>query len=203
MHARHVQECAEEGGRGAKKGSPAPRIRTAVATVRRRARRSQKLTGRTRSSSSPPTSRLASFDRRRPPAKLRKGLWAAEISSALETSVSDSSYVTHERCTRPQTPKIPNAPTRAAREVTCWCKRHIVPGWELLGVRRGATPGTGPVGMRLGAARASAGEKESRLSRRARGPARHLSQEKPSIVDFGPRFSRTWAETYWHRVNAS
>ena len=114
MHARHVQECAEEGERGAKKGSPAPRIRTGVATVRRRARRSQKLTGRTRSSSSPPTSRLASFDRRRPPAKLRKGLWAAKISRFRQTSGNDSSYVTHEHCTRPQTPKTPNAPTRAA-----------------------------------------------------------------------------------------
>ena len=69
--------------------------------------------------------------------------------------------------------------------------RHIVPGWELLGGRRGATPGAGPVGMRSGAARASAGEKESRLSRRARGPARHLGQQRPSIVDFGPKIRWT------------
>ena len=114
MYARRVQRRAEAGERGAKKGSPAPRIRTGVAPVRRRARRSQKLTARTRSSSSPPTSRLVSFDRRRPPAKLRKGLWAAEISRFRQTSGNDSSYVTHEHCTRPQTPKNPNAPTCAA-----------------------------------------------------------------------------------------
>ena len=114
MHARRVQECAEEGERGAKKGSPAPRIRTGVAPVRRRARRSQKFTARTRSSSSPPPSRLVSFGRRRPPAKLRKGLWRAKIFSARETPGSNSSYVIHEHCTRPQTPITPNAPTCAA-----------------------------------------------------------------------------------------
>ena len=49
-------------------------------------------------------------------------------------------------------------------------------------------PGAGPVGVRLGAARASAGEKEQRLSGRARGPARHLGQEMPSMADLGPDF---------------
>ena len=133
MHARRVQECAEEGGRGAKKGSPAPRNRTAVAPVRRRARRSQKLTARTRSSSSPPTSRLVSFDRRRPPAKLRKGLWRAKIFSARETPGSSSSYVIHEHCTRPQTPKL-RTPPHVPPKVSCWCTAHRA----RLGASRGA-----------------------------------------------------------------
>ena len=192
MHARRVQECAEEGERGAKKGSPAPRIRTGVATVRRRARRSQKLTARTRSSSSPPTSRLVSFDRRRPPAKLRKGLWAAEISSALETSGNDSSYVTHEHCTRPQTPKTPNAPTCAAEGLVLVqgtsCQVGSFSGGG--GEQRRARGPWGCVRERLAQARA----KRSRGFRaRARGPARHLGQKRPSMAHSGPDFRRTCA----------
>ena len=159
MHARHVQECAEEGERGAKKGSPAPRIRTGVAPVRRRARRSQKLTARTRSSSSPPTSRLASFDRRRPPAKLGKGLWRAKISSALETSGNDSSdHMLHMSTAHVLRPPKLRTPRHVPPEVTCWCKAHRA----RLGASRGAqgsNAGRGARGSAFGSGSRKRGRK--------------------------------------------
>ena len=201
MHARRVQRRAEAGERGAKKGSPAPRIRTGVAPVRRRARRSQKLTARTRSSSSPPTSRLVSFDRRRPPAKLRKGLWRAKIFSARQTSGSDSSYVIDEHCTRPQTPKTPNAPTCAAEGLVLVhgtsCQVGSFSGGG--GEQRRARGPWGCVRERLAQARA----KRSRGYRAGRGGLRgHLGQERPSIVDLGPEIRKTWAEKNWHRASS-
>ena len=153
-------------------------------------------------SSSPPPSWLVRFSCRRLPAKVRTRLRPAKISSAREIQRCDSSCAIDEHCTRPEAPKIRTPPTCAAgglvlvRGTTCQVG-------SFSGGRRGAMPGAGPVGVHLGAARASAGEKEQRLSRRARGPARHLGQERPSIVDLGPEIRWTCSENNWHRGDFS